>query len=427
MSVYLCCCILAVLAGVDLSAQEGIKNQVVKDIKNERYDHLGRLLQRNVGKNISLTELKSLAKKNKSKPLLDAIDATRKIAQYHTSLKLKRPDLLQTSLFIETTLPEYTKKQKYYVSKHRTGLAHTVEYDPKHKTRFIVLDGKNHYIGKGKKKTVHKAIHYNHEHPKVIARAVDQVKHSREHSLTKKLHGAPGIYTTLGFGKNIKGKKPYSTIYSKLYRPGSLQDALDKKYTLSTYEKMKVACDILEGLNSLHMRGIVHRDLGARNHFIDIPKGKPGRRKVTASIADLGRATYAVRAADTKVQGNTTYTAPEGLYRKKLKGKDYYKTDIFAVGCVLYRVFYNKKAPWQEKSYVKDSKKSLHRRYKSMKHAIKRSTKARRQYLESKSSKLTAKEQFELLVLSMVHTDPQKRSTAQQLSKKMNKIFQQVQ
>lgn len=422
-----CCCLLAFAIGFELSADESIKNQVAKDIKHERYDHLGRLLKHNVGKKLSLTSLKAMAKKKDAKPLADAINATQLIKKYHTNLDCKSPELLQTALFIETTLPKYAKKHKYYLSKQRTGLAHTVEYDPTHDTTFIVLDGKKNYIGKGKKKTVHKAIHYTHSHPKVVARAVDQVKHSREHSLTKKLHGSPGIYTTVGFGKNTKGGKPYSTIYSKLYRPGSLQDALDKKYRLSTYEKMKVACDILEGLYSLHKNGIVHRDLGARNHFIDIPRGKPGRRKVSASIADLGRSTYAVRAADTKVQGNTTYTAPEGLYRKKLKGQDYYKTDVFAVGCVLYRLFYNKKAPWQEKSYVKDTKRSLYSRYKSMRHAIKRASKARRTHLATKHAKLTPKEEFELLVLRMVHTDPAKRGTAKELSAKMNKIFERVQ
>ncbi len=419
-------CIFALVTVANLQAKEEVIQQATRDVKNKRYDHLGKLIKHKLGQGITLSELKALGKKYQAEPLLNAIDATQKIKKYHTSLSLKRKELLQTALFIESSLPKYVKRDTCYLSKKRTGLAYAVEHDPELNTSFIVLSGKSAYIGKGMKKVVHKAIHYRADHPKVVARAVDCTKETREHVLTKKVHGSPGVYQTHGFGKNKQHGKSYRTIYSKLYRPGSMQDAMDKKYRLSTYEKVKVASDILAGLYSLHKQGIVHRDLGARNHFIDIPKGKPGRRNVTACIADLGRATYAVRAADTKVQGNTFYTAPEGLYRKKLKGRDYYKTDVFAVGCVLYRLFYGKKALWQDRSYVNDTEEPLHYRYKSMKYRIKHATKARRTRLQSKRTRLSPKEEFELLVLRMLHTDPSKRGSAKLLSAKASKILSRI-
>ncbi len=339
-------------------------------------------------------------------------------------MNLKRQKVAKCALFIETKLQKYVKSHKNYISKQSSGLPYSIEYDPQRKASFIVINDKNTYIGKGKKKLVFKAIHYNHRHPKVVARATDQVKNSTEHRLTKKVHGKPGIFKTVGFGTNKKKGKHFCTIYSKLYRPGSLQDAMDNKHRLSIYEKMKAAHGVLQGLDTLHSQGIVHRDLGARNYLIDIPKGKPGKRDVSAAVADLGRATYARRAANTKVQGNTTYTSPEGLFVKKMKGKDYYKSDVFATGCMLYRLFYGEKAPWQDRSYVKDVKGSLKSRYTTMKHRIKHATKKRRNRLFAKGHKLSSKEQFELLILKMLHTNPDKRPTAKQLVAQMKKICQ---
>lgn len=413
-------CLMLCVAQGALVANE----QIARDIEKKRYDHLGKVLEKELNKKMTLKEVKAIAEKMDAQPVLNAIEAVRSIKKYHTNLDLKSSELMRTALFIETSLPKYAKSHKTYVSKQSTGLPHSLEYDPEHKASFIVLNGKDTYIGKGKKKVVYKAIHYKHDHPKVVARATDQVKNSREHALTKKLHGKPGIFETVGFGKNVKNGKHYCTIYSKLYRPGSLQDAMDKKYVLSTYEKMKAASEVLDGLYTLHKNGIVHRDLGARNYLIDIPKGKPKKRNVSAVVADLGRATYAKRASDTKVQGNTTYTAPEGLFRKKLKGKDYYKTDVFATGCMLYRLFYGKMAPWQDKSYIKDTSESVYSRYKEMTHRIKKATKSRRSHLAAKGAHRSNKEEFEFLILRMLHTNPDKRPTAKQLSQKMKKIVQ---
>ncbi|MBS0655739.1 MAG: protein kinase [Verrucomicrobia bacterium] len=414
------------LACGQLGAETSVKQQAEKDIQSKRYDQLGRLIKRNLGDKITLTELQAIAKEHNAQPVLDAIDATRKIKKYHTNLSLKRSDIMQTALFIETALPKLVKKKKTFLSKNRSGLAHAVEYDPELKSSFIVLDSKDTFIGAGAYKKVYKAIHYNHtnKHPKVVARAVQKTKQTREHAITKKMHGAPGLFETVGFGCYRQRSKHYRTIYSKLYRPGSLHSVLEKRTHLSLYEKMKIASDILKGLSALHKKGIVHRDLGARNYFVDIPKGRPGRREVKACIADLGRATQAKKAGNTKVQGNTKYTAPEGLYRRNMHGKEYYKADVYAVGCVLYWLFHGKMAHWQDRSYVKDAKGSLYHRYKQLRNRIKHGTKWRRQYLVQKGSKKTAKEYFEQMILQMLHTTARKRGTAHELSKRMDKIFE---
>lgn len=408
---------------LDAKTQSSLKTKIESDLKKHNDTHLGKLLKENVNTNITLDQLEALAKKNRSLPLLNAVKHTRKAKAKAKRFNITSRELLQLSYFIETTLSKHIAGETFYLQKHKTGLSQILEHDPRTNTSFIVLEGKKAALGEGKKKTVNYALMYDPAHPKVVARAEQTEEMRREMEITKKMQGKPGLFETVGFAKHKKNGKSYKTIYSKIYSPGSLQTAFEKKCKLSLHEKMTAALNILRGLESLHTNKIVHRDLGARNYLINIPHGKPGRRNVEACIADLGRADYVKSASVTKIQGNTKYTSPEGLFIKKFKRNDYYSADVFAVGCVFYRLFYEKMAPWQDKSYVKDTHRSLKSRYKKMSHRIKKATKARRTKLAGKSSsRLTKKEAFELLILRMLHTNPSKRGSAEDLRRELELI-----
>lgn len=143
-----------------------------------------------------------------------------------------------------------------------------------------------------------------------------------------------------------------------------------------------------------------------------------------ACIADLGRAEYAKRLKGSLVQATKSYTALEGVHRSSLKTKDYFKTDVFAVGCVFYELFYNKKAPWQDTHYIDGSKHTVYKRHTELKHRIKHATKYRRKdLLEKRRSQLSPKKKFECLILRMLHTTAEKRGTASELRHRMQKIF----
>ncbi len=410
--------LFSLACGPLLSSENGVK-KMEQEIKNKRFKNIAKRLKRN---QVALKDVKAIAKKHHATAVINAVDATRKIAKYHKNLPVKRHRVLETALYIETEFQKAIKKHKYYRSKHKTGLPYTVEHDPSRKSTFIAIQDKKTYIGRGAFKKVYKAIHYNHEHPKVVARAEEKAKGVNEHALTKKVHGMPGVYETVGFGKHKAHGYTYHTTYSKLYRPGSLHDVLEKKTRLTLYEKMKVARDILQGLSSIHSKGIVHKDLGARNYLVEIPKKRRGFRNVRACIADLGCADYARKSAKTKVVGNTKYTPPEGLYLDKMRPNDYYKSDIYTTGCVLYWLFYGKKPSWIEKSYVNDVSGSLDARYKELSSRIENATKKRRNTLIKKGSKKSPKERFEQLILQMLEVNPNKRGTAKANLEKMERI-----
>lgn len=339
---------------------------------------------------------------------------------------MSQKNFLRTAFFIESKLPDFVENKKYYITKSKSGLSNNLEYDPLTKNVFIILDGKKARVGKGKKKTVTKAISYNGADPRIVARGEQSSSMKREFALTKQLQNTPGLFQTYGFGTHKAHGKKYTTIYSKLYKPGSLQGVFDKGMKFSVYEKIKIAHDILHGLHMIHQKGLVHRDLGARNYLINVPRGKIGKRKVQACIADFGRMNYIKNVRDTKVQGNTSYTAPEGLFRWKLKKEQYFKTDVFAVGCVLYRLVYNKtRAPWQKFSYVKDSR-PVKKRYREMVHKILKATESRRRALAKKKER-SLKEELESIMLNMTHPYPEKRKSAQVQFERIDKLLTRLQ
>src|SRR5262245_32355472 len=122
----------------------------------------------------------------------DADNGLLKIARQHRELGLSKNSLLKTVQFIETELPKHAIVKEYFLPKTATGLPYAIEYDPKQKSCFIILEGKNAYVGKGKKKVVYKAIKYDPNSSFLVARAEECTKKARELKLTRKLHGSYG-------------------------------------------------------------------------------------------------------------------------------------------------------------------------------------------------------------------------------------------
>lgn len=329
--------------------------------------------------------------------------------------------LLKTIVFIENKLPKLIKKKHYYLPKRKTKLPYALEYDRKTKATYIVLEGKKALLGEGRKKVVRKAICYDRNSPKLVARAEQSLPIDKELKMTKKMMGKKGIYDVLGCTRYKRRGKTHHAIYSSIYKNGTFRSLFTQKVHLSIKEKIKLAYDVLQGLHSLHKKGIVHRDLGARNYLVNMTNGKQGSRDVTACIADLGRADYAKKLAKGEpAQGTPSYVAPEAVNPRRLKAKDYFATDVYAVGCVFYELFYEKTFPWHSRSFLR--KETRKRQYLD---CLEKATKKRRFALYKKKRRFSSQE-FEYLILRMLHSDPKKRPKAAYLEHKMGQIYRKI-
>jgi serine/threonine protein kinase len=292
---------------------------------------------------------------------------------------------------------------------------------------FIILPtSSGNFLGEGANKIVTRSIFYNKGQPEVVARALQTKVKKDEMRMMRTVQGMHGIFNILACTKHQEGRKTYRAIYSKLYCPGSLYDAFTKEYTFSLFEKIKIARGILKGLQELHRKKIAHRDIASKNFLINVPQGSVGRRDIEAVIADLGAARTVGEDATSslRAQGHIIYTPPEAIINEMMQGEDFFLSDVYATGCIFYRLFHGEFAPWQSTRFVLDSKMTAKKRYQELVRRIKRYTFPKKNYLAHKSEdeELSVSEAFEYLILRMVDPDPKKRGTSESLYQEIKRI-----
>ncbi|KAK0208085.1 kinase-like domain-containing protein [Desarmillaria ectypa] len=121
---------------------------------------------------------------------------------------------------------------------------------------------------------------------------------------------------------------PGGTIESCLFQHGRFSEGLTKSFT----------SQILEGLEYLHCRGIIHRDLKAANILVD--------HSGICKISDFGiskRVDQLEARANTSLKGTVFWMAPE-VVSPKNGGYDV-KVDIWSVGCIVLEMWSGKR-PW---------------------------------------------------------------------------------
>jgi serine/threonine protein kinase len=370
----------------------------------------GKLVAQVVPKKIAFTSL-AFSKD----PLFS--DIVRKIAPLQNCTELHLGEILEAALFLETEHEHLLLNKTYFLPKQATDLAYDIEYDPETGYRYIHLDT---LIGKGKKKRVSKALLLTPTHAEIVACAVSARPMKRELQITKNLQGASGIFKIYGCTQRQENGHTVTAVFSKLYNRGSLRHVFDAQCTFTIEEKLGMATSIIQGIEELHRRHLVHRDLGSRNYLVDISEAPKGSRRVTLDIADLGR-TCPIRKVDgSKISGNKSYTCPEGIFRDRMKGSDYFAADIYAIGCVLYQLYYDKNPEWRDAKYVKGSG-SADERYRDLVTNIEKYTGERRTLLAQKSEP-SLEEKFEYLILTMVDPDPTKRRTAGELRQQFEEL-----
>jgi formylglycine-generating enzyme required for sulfatase activity/CubicO group peptidase (beta-lactamase class C family)/tRNA A-37 threonylcarbamoyl transferase component Bud32 len=123
----------------------------------------------------------------------------------------------------------------------------------------------------------------------------------------------------------------------QLLRGQTLADRLKRETWLSGPEILRLGREIADGLAAAHAQGLIHRDIKPSNIWLE-SRGEPASTYwFRVKILDFGLA----RAAEGDVQisqsglvaGTPQYMAPEQAEGGKVDAR----SDLFALGCVLYR------------------------------------------------------------------------------------------
>jgi serine/threonine protein kinase len=367
-------------------------------------------------------ELQAVARDVQSTSFSHALEASQKCVRLHRGLGLSLHELVALSFFCEVLLEKQSTSRDSYFFVKNTGLSRDVEYDPKTNYCFIHLStGTTHIVGGGAKKEVTRSILYDKNHPKLVARCMQKSGFGNEVKMTKSLQGEKGVVQFRAYTKqNINGIR-YHTLFCKLYKNNTIASIFNDEQASFTFrEKLAMAYSVVCGLEEMKKKGLVHRDLHTHNFLLNITKDKKTKnRKIDLVIADFGLARFAKKTKNKRAHGDSKYSPPEA-FLKPLEGSDYFKTDLFAVGCVLYRLYYEKIPSWQLTEYPKSAPHPKERA-KRLYALIEEDTGQRRRLLDMKKrqTRLTSQEELESVILDMVHPLAKKRISAERAKSRL--------
>lgn len=112
----------------------------------------------------------------------------------------------------------------------------------------------------------------------------------------------------------------------ELLKGKTLKEVLDERGKLSFDEVIDYMLQILDGVDALHEREIIHNDLKPDNLFIV--------RDGTIKIVDFGIASHIYSKEQKETLGSVNYVAPEVLISKKRS----YQSDIYSCGIILFEL-----------------------------------------------------------------------------------------
>jgi serine/threonine-protein kinase len=114
-----------------------------------------------------------------------------------------------------------------------------------------------------------------------------------------------------------------------------LREILDESGPLSQDRAIRIAVEVLDGLDYIHANGVVHRDLKPENIMVD---SEDNIKLIDFGIAGDSAARRLTYANFTATIGTPNYISPEQVKGKRGDGR----SDIFALGVILYEMLSGK-------------------------------------------------------------------------------------
>ncbi|CAK64627.1 unnamed protein product (macronuclear) [Paramecium tetraurelia] len=129
-----------------------------------------------------------------------------------------------------------------------------------------------------------------------------------------------------------KNVAKFYEVYESTNKIYVVMEKLNKLRNDYDHEEIKLIMKaILEGVNYIHSKNIIHRDLKIDNILIDDEN--------QVKIIDFGLACQFINVESRNIScGTPGYIAPEVLINKSFD----YKSDIFSIGVVMYQLYFNK-------------------------------------------------------------------------------------
>ncbi len=125
-----------------------------------------------------------------------------------------------------------------------------------------------------------------------------------------------------------------------------LRDRMQLPVPLTAHEALRIFIDLADALRVVHKRGIVHRDLKPENVFLTSYASGP----VVAKLVDFGLARVPLQIAGVDLESRSLLTVgtPRYMSPERMLGEEGdERTDLYALGLILYEVFTHGDWPWE--------------------------------------------------------------------------------
>lgn len=149
----------------------------------------------------------------------------------------------------------------------------------------------------------------------------------------------------------------------ELLPDGDLEDHLPELQSgRSKYKAHLIFHDLIDGLEMIHEKGVMHGDIKPENIFCDAnPSSPPGVSPVACKWGDFGLAQAYTKGAKTLsiAAGTPLYASPEiwQASRKRYEGRE---VDVWAMGVLLFNMLTGGEAPFLGNSIAELSYKIMH-------------------------------------------------------------------
>eukprot|EP01129_Flabellula_baltica_P010202 TRINITY_DN428_c0_g1_i1.p1 TRINITY_DN428_c0_g1~~TRINITY_DN428_c0_g1_i1.p1 ORF type:complete len:313 (-),score=69.91 TRINITY_DN428_c0_g1_i1:21-908(-) len=217
-------------------------------------------------------------------------------------------------------IPQYTHQFAFRSTKSSD--------DATTKRRFRHYYQLDDFIAKGAQGSVYRCVH--RQSGQVYAVKIVSVKGLSEKEIQKILKEIQllTISDSHGVVKLIETFKSLSHLYlvMELARGGELFDFVASRGHLSEAEACWIIVQLLNGLLTIHSRGVVHRDLKLENILIT------DTTNLTVKISDFGLATQFNQRKLKKSCGTPEYVAPEVLISQEYDNR----CDLWSLGVIAY-------------------------------------------------------------------------------------------
>jgi len=237
----------------------------------------------------------------------------------------------------------------------------------------------------------------------------------KEAALYKSLNGSPGIWPLITVchyrhsSSSAKGSvSPVEKLSVAIKKDeGTFEEVMMGTLSLTPKQVVAIFHQLAQGLEYMHdTKGLVHAAINPQAIYI----GYTNDGKCIGGLHTFERCFNVDREAQGAIIVKSAYTAPELLSSKKPFTGNYFKTDVFSLGCIFYQWLTNKCPSW---FYSLDDSEAYTQ-------TINQEVEPQLKVLQTKHT-LDNQEQFLWILLNMLVVDPEKRFSMPRVRQELDK------